>query len=218
MPTTDRLFAALTAGDLMSREVITIPLEMAMRDAAQLLLRYQVSGAPVVDANGRCVGIVSATDFVQRAERTQTADAPAPARPVTCGFQEQTWDSAGRQVVVCQLPCGVCPLQQPDTGPAGEARSVCSDPHCVPTDWQVVNVEQPPTDSVRRYMTTDLVTADVQTRISDLARRMLDAHLHRLIVVDEQLRPVGVVSSTDVLAAVAYAERASGCGIRNVVC
>jgi predicted transcriptional regulator len=36
---------------------------------------------------------------------------------------------------------------------------------------------------------------------------MLDAHIHRLIVVDEAGAPVGVISSTDILSAVAYANR-----------
>ena len=35
---------------------------------------------------------------------------------------------------------------------------------------------------------------------------MLDAHIHHLIVVDERRRPVGIVTSTDILAAVAYLE------------
>ena len=35
---------------------------------------------------------------------------------------------------------------------------------------------------------------------------MIDAHIHRVIVVDEDRIPVGVVSSTDILAALAYAE------------
>jgi CBS domain-containing protein len=33
---------------------------------------------------------------------------------------------------------------------------------------------------------------------------MLDAHIHRVVVVDKERRPLGVVSSTDVLAAVNY--------------
>jgi CBS-domain-containing membrane protein len=33
---------------------------------------------------------------------------------------------------------------------------------------------------------------------------MLDAPIHRVLVVDERGRPVGIVSSTDVLAAVAH--------------
>ena len=40
--------------------------------------------------------------------------------------------------------------------------------------------------------------------IMDLARSMLDAHIHRIIVVDNNCRPIGIVSSTDILAAVAY--------------
>jgi CBS domain-containing protein len=34
---------------------------------------------------------------------------------------------------------------------------------------------------------------------------MLDAGVHRLLVLDEERRPIGVVSGTDVLGAVAYA-------------
>jgi predicted transcriptional regulator len=45
-----------------------------------------------------------------------------------------------------------------------------------------------------------------ETPLHDLARKMIDAHIHRLIVVDKEEKPVGVVSSTNVLAALAYAE------------
>ena len=44
------------------------------------------------------------------------------------------------------------------------------------------------------------------TPIRELAREMSDADIHRVIVVDEQERPIGVVSSTDVLAAMAYTQ------------
>jgi len=55
-------------------------------------------------------------------------------------------------------------------------------------------------------MTRDPVTAPRETRIQQLARTMLDAHIHRVVIVDEGERPVGIVSSTDVLAAVARVE------------
>ena len=51
-------------------------------------------------------------------------------------------------------------------------------------------------------MTTDVVTAPAQTRIGELARRMLDAHIHRVFILDAQGRPAGVVTATDILAAV----------------
>jgi CBS-domain-containing membrane protein len=41
-------------------------------------------------------------------------------------------------------------------------------------------------------------------RASSLARRMLDASIHRVIVVDEDNHPIGIVSSTDIMAAVAH--------------
>src|SRR6516162_1975130 len=62
-------FLALTAADLMTAPVMTIPQEMSLREAARLLSRSSISGAPVVDAEGRCVGVLSASDFVTWARR-----------------------------------------------------------------------------------------------------------------------------------------------------
>jgi CBS domain-containing protein len=52
-------------------------------------------------------------------------------------------------------------------------------------------------------MTADPVTARADVRVGELARLMLDAHVHRVIIADPTGRPVGIVSTTDVLAAVA---------------
>jgi CBS domain-containing protein len=70
----------------------------------------------------------------------------------------------------------------------------------------MIEVEQLPADEVKQYMTTDLVTATAQTRLGDLAHSMLDAHIHRVIVLDAERRPVGVVTSTDLLGALAGSE------------
>jgi CBS-domain-containing membrane protein len=64
-----------------------------------------------------------------------------------------------------------------------------------------------PPDSVYQYMTADLVTVAAEMLLGELAQHMLDAHIHRVVVVDEDRRPVGVVSSTDILAAVARTAR-----------
>jgi CBS domain-containing protein len=52
-------------------------------------------------------------------------------------------------------------------------------------------------------MTPDPVMAAPTTGIRELARTMLDAHVHRVIIVNEVEQPIGIVSSMDVLAAVA---------------
>jgi CBS domain-containing protein len=79
-------------------------------------------------------------------------------------------------------------------------------PGCFHSAWQVGDEETLPTDEVGNHMTADPVMTSPGTRIADLARQMIDAHIHRIIVVDAQHRPIGVVSSTDILAAVTRAD------------
>jgi len=153
-------FLALTAADLMSRDVLMIPRAMSLRCAAHLMSESHVSGAPVVDETGACVGVVSTTDFMH-------------------------WvGDEGRG----------------DSKPAG------SNPDCFHSAWQVVDVGDLPLDEVGTHMTADPVTVSPGTSIADLALEMVEAHIHRLIVVDPRRRPIGVVSSTDILTAVAYAD------------
>lgn len=204
---------ALTAGDLMSPEVIRLPEKMALRDAARLLLQHQIGGAPVVDAGGKCVGVVSAVDCLRLSEAGSGHGRPAsPPLPITCSFQVERCIRDGETVTLCTLPPGACPIQVKKEGPYGEELIVCSQPHCVLVDWQMVDVEKLPTDEVRRFMTPDPVAVPPTTPLRTLARMMIDAHIHRIIVVDEEGRPVGVVSSTDILAALAYSAAEGGDG------
>lgn len=54
-------------------------------------------------------------------------------------------------------------------------------------------------------MTAKIVTADPTTPIRQLTQMMLRTDGHLVIVLDEQRRPMGIVSATDVLAAIASA-------------
>jgi CBS-domain-containing membrane protein len=82
--------------------------------------------------------------------------------------------------------------------------TACTQPHgvCV-GEWQVLEPGESSDGTVREFMTADAVTASEDTPIRILTRMMIDASVHRVIVVDTAGRPVGIVSSTDVLAAVA---------------
>lgn len=60
-----RRLQQLTVGDVMSRHVVVIPASSTMQNAAYLLADQATSGAPVVDDAGRCVGVLSTTDFVR---------------------------------------------------------------------------------------------------------------------------------------------------------
>jgi len=148
----------LTAGDLMTAAIVTVPQDMSLQGAAHRLVENQVSGAPVVDEEGRCVGVISAGDFMLWADKEKNARRPAAS------------------------------------------------PGCVCASWQIVEADQYSDENrVRNYMTQDPVTVIQSTPIQKLAQMMLDAHIHRLIVVDRQHSPIGIVSSTDILAAVTRA-------------
>jgi len=108
--------------------------------------------------------------------------------------------------VICTLSEGSCPLQDMRPATGGRHVAVCLMPMGILTDWQQVT-ENLPRSVVCRYMTTDVVTVEPMTPLPELARSMIDAQIHRVFVVDEEQRPIGVVSATDVLAAVAYPER-----------
>jgi CBS domain-containing protein len=59
----------VTVGDIMIRDVTTIPHDATLRDVAALLTAKNISGAPVVDDAGKMVGIISESDLLSEARR-----------------------------------------------------------------------------------------------------------------------------------------------------
>jgi CBS domain-containing protein len=125
--TATKSFLALTAADLMTTPVRTIPHEMPLQEAARLLSRSSISGAPVVDGEGQCIGVLSSSDFV-------------------------TW--AGKE---------------------GESTSFIA-------PWgEIINVDDAPDNEIRHYMTAQPVTVTPRTPLGELAQKMVDAHIHRVL-------------------------------------
>jgi CBS domain-containing protein len=52
---------------------------------------------------------------------------------------------------------------------------------------------------VRHLMSRPAVTVHLNTSVERAARLMLEQHIHRLVVVDEEEAPIGVLTSTDLL-------------------
>ena len=105
----------------------------------------------------------------------------------------------GEDAVICMLAQGSCPLQElrPMTG--GRHTAVCLLRDGPVSDWQQVSGGVP-ASAVRRYLTADVPTVGAEAPLSVLARTVIEAHVHRLIVVDQGHRPIGTVSCLDVLA------------------
>jgi CBS domain-containing protein len=54
--------------DVMNTTVISVKPEMTVRDAAKVLVDHGISGAPVLDASGGLVGMLSEGDLIHRTE------------------------------------------------------------------------------------------------------------------------------------------------------
>jgi CBS domain-containing protein len=193
----------LTAQDVMTPDPVVIPEDLPLREAAQRLVSARIQGVPVVDDSGRCVGVLSVTDFLRPEVRVVAAAGPAAA---ACSYQRTVRTAAGRERTACTLPFGVCPFQRTDREPDGREVTVCVQPQCACTEWQEVQMGRLPEEQVRHFMTPDPVLVTGDRPITEVARMMIDAHIHRVIVSDDRQRPLGVVSSTDLLAVLAYAQ------------
>jgi CBS domain-containing protein len=200
MTTTIQQVGVLTASDVMSRDPIVIPEESSLQAAGRLLAQNQITGAPVVDAAGRCIGLLSATDFVHWAE--EGSRGAEDAAPAACPFQVKGRLLTGEEAVICTLAEGLCPRQEMHPTLAGGHTAVCLLPLGSVSEWRRAT-KNGPVSAVLRYMTSDVVTTGPQTPVTELARMMIDAHIHRVVVVDEERRPIGVVSTMDLLAVLA---------------
>ncbi|MCE9553988.1 MAG: CBS domain-containing protein [Planctomycetes bacterium] len=152
---------SLHVSDVMTRNVVQISAHQTMAEVAQLMVKYEISGAPVVDEQGRCVGILSSFDFAAREEA---------------------------QCATTETPCGkvqhVLVHERPD---------------------QAYHIEDVATDMVANFMSPAVQTVRPTATLMEAARVMCTAHIHRLVVLDGQGRPVGIVSSLDLVAALVKA-------------
>jgi CBS domain-containing protein len=153
--TLEKPLESLTAVDLMSPKLITVQEGASLTAAAKQLASGNIRGAPVVDAEGHCVGVISTTDFMRAA---MTAD--AKDTPPSCGSDFYS-------------------------------------------PWQLIDPHKLPRQTVGQIMTKNPCTVGPDTPIATLARMMVDSHIHRLIVVEDAGRLLGIVSATDLLDALA---------------
>jgi CBS domain-containing protein len=58
----------MRAQDVMTTHVITVTPDTTVPDAAKLFVENRISGAPVVDADGHVVGVISEGDLLRRVE------------------------------------------------------------------------------------------------------------------------------------------------------
>lgn len=153
------------AGDVLVTELATLQPTDTLAHAAEVFLREQVSGAPIIDESGRCVGVLSATDIV---------------------------DAEG-QVVEEQRQVAASPL----------FNSSLALPAHVYDAWLIRVRDKLVAAADKRVsecMTTDIISVTPDEPIGKIVNDMVFAHIHRVVVLDEDGQLEGIVTATDVLA------------------
>ncbi len=135
----DRLLT-LKVKDVMTRQVVCVAKDQTLAAAAQLFVDKGISGAPVVDGGGYCVGILSAIDYVRREHVLQGK-----------------WDEGAHG------------------------------------------------DRVQNEMSAGVRSVTPEQTLLTAARMMCEKHVHRLPVLNLDGKPVGLITSMDVVAALVNA-------------
>jgi CBS domain-containing protein len=142
----------LTAGDAMVAEPVCVPPSMTIRELARIFDENEISGAPVVDAEGRVIGVVSKSDLIHRCTEGTISIPPAYLFEV---LSEQS----------------------------GEEQEFGPEP--------LVYVED--------FMTEEPVVVRPNLSAAKVARLMADNRIHRVIVVDAEKFPLGIITTLDLL-------------------
>lgn len=171
-------------GDLMRRDVVTIAPNATVGQLMQLLSEHRIGGIPVVDHEGICVGVVSASDIVGMAGRKEkrrleppphAAEEEAEERIEGVGQEgEEKAPSGFFQLAAAPLWHFPLPAQTFDL-PAHFERT------------PVREIMMPATFRVREAATA-----------VELARFLTQAGIHRALVMDGPILR-GIVTTTDLV-------------------
>ena len=90
---------ARTAADLMNGQVVSIPEGAPLHEAIATLVDYGFGGAPVINAAGRAVGVISQSDIVTHDRNSVAYARPVPEYYLRSDLRAQVGeDAAGFQV------------------------------------------------------------------------------------------------------------------------
>ncbi len=155
-----------TAADVMTRNVRSFRPDDTLAGAAEIMMREQLSGGPVVDSAGVCLGVLTMVDLLQAEGKV-----------------------AQQQLEVAESPYFSSGLSLPEHIYLEQLAEV--------RDRLAPTAEHP----VSEFMIKDLVSVDSATPVETVIRYMIDAHLHRVVVVNDQQHLLGLITMTDLLAA-----------------
>ena len=150
-----------TVADMMTRDVLTVKPTTPLSTAIKLFVDRHISGLPVVDDEGKLVGVISESDLMWR---------------------EKGLDLPPHIIFLDSVIYLENPLQH---------------------DRELHKVLG---QTVGEVMTDRPISITIDTTLPMAARIMHDKKIHRLPVVDAEDRPIGILTQSDIVRAIAAEE------------
>ena len=73
----------MTVRDVMTADVTAVEPDASLKEVAAILVERRISGLPVVDGEGRVLGVVSEGDIVQKEASSACRWSPAGSSPAS---------------------------------------------------------------------------------------------------------------------------------------
>lgn len=172
--------------DIMQRDVVTVSPDTTARYLAKLLADEEITGVPVLDADGELVGVVSSTDLV----RLAADETGVEVRPVDLerGIDPVLDADVDAEDAEEQDPYG---FFLPEDSPLGRQRVLEQWPE---SEFDSVQVSE--------IMTPVSFSVPPDASVPELCDFLVRGRIHRAVVVEDG-KLLGIVTSGDVLKAVA---------------
>jgi len=89
----DPATGSIAIREVMHPDVIAVHDDMTIQEAAAFLVENQISGAPVEDAEGRLIGVVSYADIARATSEMPRLDAPADDPELISKYFTRDWEA-----------------------------------------------------------------------------------------------------------------------------
>src|SRR5690606_16436121 len=174
--------------DAMQEQVIGVVPEMTVREPIHVLLEDSISGVPVLDSEGRLIGVVTATEVLGRA-----AEGPAAVRG---RFAMETGGGRGQ----FEMDTGIAREETENDIEQTEIESLPQFSRASATPEAYTGFDD---YRVRDIMTAIPFTLRPTDTLEDAARLFLGRRIHHALVVEDgALR--GVITPFDLIGAVEW--------------
>lgn len=178
----------VTIGEIMTKDVATVEPEMSLREAMEVLVDAEASGAPVV-ASGRVVGVLSVTDIMDI--QSTTSGAPVQREDQA---QRGEWESANLwREDLADVPPTYFADYWDDAGADVRERFAQSES----PEWDVMEEH-----TVGEAMTRQVVGLPPDATAREAARLLTANEIHRVLVMKND-RLEGILTTTDLVRALA---------------